>query len=242
VPPSRSVRARCRTRALRRAASQSGGSACVLERLTTGYRYRACRAVERLTARGAKSIITAFPAPARQPRSWRIRRGGADANLARKLRRNALKRLNPDSKIVWSRMPRTYNIWYTGARLIGAARGFTMRNFPPRNHMKSLKTAKESQKPRRLRTSHRPAASLPHLTFIGARISVACHPREREDPEGHATLPVSRGFHLHSGFLVRQLRVWAHWIPAFAGMTLRHPSSTGISVVHLSTSRTTSLV
>jgi len=35
----------------------------------------------------------------------------------RKWRRNGLKRLNPRPEMVWARKPRTYNIWYTGARL-----------------------------------------------------------------------------------------------------------------------------
>jgi hypothetical protein len=38
---------------------------------------------------------------------------------------NALKRLNPGSEMVWARTPRTYNIWYTGARLIGGRSGVT---------------------------------------------------------------------------------------------------------------------
>ena len=37
--------------------------------------------------------------------------------VARKSRRNALKRLNPGAEIVWPRKPATYKIWYTGARL-----------------------------------------------------------------------------------------------------------------------------
>jgi hypothetical protein len=28
-----------------------------------------------------------------------------------------LKRLNPRPEVVWARKPRTYKIWYTGARL-----------------------------------------------------------------------------------------------------------------------------
>ncbi len=36
---------------------------------------------------------------------------------ARKWRRNGLKRLNPRPRMVWSRKPRSHNIWYTGARL-----------------------------------------------------------------------------------------------------------------------------
>jgi hypothetical protein len=33
--------------------------------------------------------------------------------FVRKWRRNALKKLNPGSEMVWARMPRTYKIWYT---------------------------------------------------------------------------------------------------------------------------------
>ncbi len=36
--------------------------------------------------------------------------------IARKWRRNGLKRLNPGPEMVWARKPRTYNIWYPGAR------------------------------------------------------------------------------------------------------------------------------
>jgi hypothetical protein len=37
--------------------------------------------------------------------------------VARKWRRNGLKRLNPGPEMVWSRKPRTHKIWYPGARL-----------------------------------------------------------------------------------------------------------------------------
>ena len=37
--------------------------------------------------------------------------------VARKWRRNGVKRLNPRPEMVWARKPRTYKIWYTGARL-----------------------------------------------------------------------------------------------------------------------------
>ena len=38
--------------------------------------------------------------------------------VARKWRRNGLKRLNPRPEMVWARKSRTYKMWYTGARLI----------------------------------------------------------------------------------------------------------------------------
>jgi hypothetical protein len=41
---------------------------------------------------------------------------GITARVARKWRRNALKRLNPRPEMVWSRKPRTHKMWYTGAR------------------------------------------------------------------------------------------------------------------------------
>jgi hypothetical protein len=51
-------------------------------------------------------------------RSLASRRERLTANeVARKWRRNGLKRLNPRPEVVWARNPRTYNIWYAGARL-----------------------------------------------------------------------------------------------------------------------------
>src|SRR5271156_5603501 len=94
--------------------------------------------------------------------------------LARKWRRNGLKRLNPRPGMVWSRKPRSHNIWYTGARLtVRARRGSQERcrirragpegNFLPRKALKSLETEKESRKPRRRdeQTGDRAEAPLP---------------------------------------------------------------------------------
>ena len=51
-------------------------------------------------------------------RSPASRRERLTANgVARKWRRNGLKRLNPRREMVWARKPRTYKIWYPGARL-----------------------------------------------------------------------------------------------------------------------------
>ena len=51
-------------------------------------------------------------------------RAGLAANgVARKWRRNGLKRLNPRPEMVWARKPRTYNIWYASAWLTGAGSG-----------------------------------------------------------------------------------------------------------------------
>ena len=60
----------------------------------------------------------------RSPGSRRERADG----VARKWRRNALKRLNPRREMVWARKPRTYKIWYTGARLTGGGSGVGQRN------------------------------------------------------------------------------------------------------------------
>jgi hypothetical protein len=79
--------------------------------------------------------------------------------IARKWRRNGLKRLNPRPEMVWARKPRTHKMWYTGAADSGATPAdeavrmtklqFRKGNFPPRNPLKSLKTEKESRKRRR---------------------------------------------------------------------------------------------
>src|SRR5271170_2724307 len=80
--------------------------------------------------------------------------------LARKWRRNGLKRLNPRPEMVWARKPGSHNIWYTGARLtVRSGRQPLERcrirregpegNFPPCKALKSLETEKESRKPRR---------------------------------------------------------------------------------------------
>jgi hypothetical protein len=44
-------------------------------------------------------------------------RPGGRKKVARKWRRNGLKRLNPGPELVWARQPRTYKIWYIGAAL-----------------------------------------------------------------------------------------------------------------------------
>ena len=53
----------------------------------------------------------------------------------------------------------------------------------------------------------------------------ACHPREREDPEGHAAFPISLGAACTQGSSFGGPHVVAHWIPAFAGMTKSRASS-----------------
>jgi hypothetical protein len=47
----------------------------------------------------------------------RRKRTSLQDEVARKWRRNSLKRLNQRPEMVWSRLPRNHNIWYTGARL-----------------------------------------------------------------------------------------------------------------------------
>jgi hypothetical protein len=94
--------------------------------------------------------------------------------LARKWRRNGLKRLNPRPGMVWCRKPRSHNIWYAGARLTVRCgrepqercrirRAGPEGNFPPRKALKSLETEKESRKPRRRdeQTCDRAAPPLP---------------------------------------------------------------------------------
>jgi hypothetical protein len=94
--------------------------------------------------------------------------------LARKWRRNGLKRLNPRPEMVWARKPGSRNIWYTGARLTVRSgpepqercrirRAGPEGNFPPRKALKSLETEIESRKPRRRgeQTGDRAAPPLP---------------------------------------------------------------------------------
>src|SRR5271163_1984267 len=53
--------------------------------------------------------------------------------VARKWRRNGLKRLNQGPEMVWPRKPRTYKMWYTGARLTVRKKdkvGAKLRNLP----------------------------------------------------------------------------------------------------------------
>src|SRR5271154_1251710 len=71
-----------------------------------------------------KSMLGCFWSSSGLPRSrsggrgllssvWRTRFG----RVPRKWRRKGLKRLNPRLEMVWGRKPRTYKMWYTGARL-----------------------------------------------------------------------------------------------------------------------------
>src|SRR5277367_3979018 len=115
--------------------------------------------------------------------------------VARKWRRNGLKRLNPRPGMVWARKPRSHNIWYRGARLTVRCgrepqercrirRAGPEGNFPPRKALKSLETEKESRKPRRRdeQTGDRAAPPLPRRRAA------------RADPRGAGTGAVaSRG-------------------------------------------------
>ena len=70
-------------------------------------------------AAGAPRRIPPNPARGenRGARSPASRRERLTANgVARKWRRNGLKRLNQRPEMVWPRKPRTYKMWYTGAR------------------------------------------------------------------------------------------------------------------------------
>jgi hypothetical protein len=86
-------------------------------------------------APGPRSIT---PNPARGGRRDRGARGGRQDRVAGKWRRNALNRLNPRRKMVWARQPRTYKIWYTGARLMGGNSGVTKLQKKAPNALKSL--------------------------------------------------------------------------------------------------------
>ena len=58
------------------------------------------------------------PKPAASPAAgMALPKTGRKVRVARKWRRNELKRLNPRPEMVWSREPRSHKIWYTGARL-----------------------------------------------------------------------------------------------------------------------------
>jgi hypothetical protein len=76
----------------------------------------------RSPAASAGSLSAGSPVPLRRAgASPRARRAAREADgkprVAGKWRRKGLKRLNPGREMVWSRKPRTHNIWYTGARL-----------------------------------------------------------------------------------------------------------------------------
>ena len=146
----------------------------------------------RISGCGAFAFFLASESvPSRSTNSLPRRQNG----VARKWRRNGLKRLNPRPGMVWSRKPRSHNIWYTGARLTVRCgrepqercrirRAGPEGNFPRRKALKSLETEKESRKLRGRgeQTGDRAAPPLP--------------PRRaaRADPRGAGTGAVaSRG-------------------------------------------------
>ena len=87
------------------------------------------RATSAAASAGSRSAGSPMPPPGRcgARRSSLVARGRRQIGVARKWRRNGLKRLNPRPEMVWARKPRTHNIWYHGraadrARLPWSAR------------------------------------------------------------------------------------------------------------------------
>jgi hypothetical protein len=73
-----------------------------------------CVASRRIGGCGALAFCLASASvPSRSTNFLPRRQNG----VARKWRRNGLKRLNPLPEMVWARKPGSHNIWYTGARL-----------------------------------------------------------------------------------------------------------------------------
>ena len=79
----------------------------------------------RLAAPKSRSVA---PNPARGEAEGKCS-ASQDREVARKWRRNGLKRLNPRPEMVSPRRPRTYNIWYPGAQLMGGSLGVTREIF-----------------------------------------------------------------------------------------------------------------
>ena len=151
-----------------------------------------CVASRRIGGCGALAFCLASASvPSRSTNFLPRRQNG----VARKWRRNGLKRLNPLPEMVWARKPGSHNIWYTGARLTMRSgrepqercrirRAGPEGNFPPCKALKSLETEKESRKPRRRdeQTGDRAAPPLPRRRAA------------RADPRGAGTGAVaSRG-------------------------------------------------
>ncbi len=72
--------------------------------------------IDRRNCRRSSKSCAAVPEETVEPFGHRDR-GAADGGVARKWRRNALKRLNPRPEMVGPRRRRTYKMWYSGARL-----------------------------------------------------------------------------------------------------------------------------
>jgi hypothetical protein len=81
-----------------------------------GSRRRQAVAPARPQRRIAQRGVAHAPPPGRcgATRSSRGARGRRQIGVARKWRRNGLKRLNPRPEMVWATKPRTHNIWYGG--------------------------------------------------------------------------------------------------------------------------------
>ena len=79
------------------------------------------RATSAAASAGSRSAGSPMPPPGRcgARRSSLVARGRRQIEVARKWRRNGLKRLNPRPEMVWARKPRTHKMWYTVVRLTG---------------------------------------------------------------------------------------------------------------------------
>ncbi len=77
------------------------------------------RATSAAASAGSRSAGSPMPPPGRcgARRSSLVARGRRQIGVARKWRRNGLKRLNPRPEMVWARKPRTHKMWYQVVRL-----------------------------------------------------------------------------------------------------------------------------
>jgi len=110
------------------------------------------------------------------------RREAEGKAVARKWRRNALKRLNPRPEMVWAGTPRTYNIWCTGASLTWGAWELRGETFPCCNPLKSPEMGLESRDARRGRGPGTPRRGLANAAVDagrGARTKFVSQPFEK---------------------------------------------------------------
>jgi hypothetical protein len=125
----------------------------------------------------------ASSAPASSAYDAGSRREAEGKTLARKWRRNALKRLNPRPEMVWAGTPRTYSIWCTGASLIGGAWELRGETFPCCKPLKSPEMGLESRDARRARGPGTPRRGLGNAAVDagrGARTKFVSQPFENE--------------------------------------------------------------
>jgi hypothetical protein len=98
--------------AMPRHPSRTGGIRCLFTYL---YWYNSLQ--ERQRSRRSRNVAALAERVVAVPGGTRWQNG-----VARKWRRNGLKRLNPRPEMVWARKPRTHKMWYPGRRL--TVRGF----------------------------------------------------------------------------------------------------------------------